>query len=69
VKEAFAHAHKAVAQLTNATLMQETADPFDPKSKRTRVDSAGILTWHTFDHYGQMVEYARMNGIVPPASQ
>ena len=69
VKEAFAHAHKAVAQLTNATLMQETADPFDPKSKRTRVDSAGILTWQTFDHYGQMVEYARMNGIVPPASQ
>jgi hypothetical protein len=21
------------------------------------------------DHYGQMVEYLRMNGIVPPASQ
>jgi hypothetical protein len=24
---------------------------------------------HAFDHYGQMVEYLRMNGIVPPASQ
>jgi hypothetical protein len=23
---------------------------------------------HAFDHYGQMVEYLRMNGIVPPAS-
>jgi hypothetical protein len=25
--------------------------------------------WHTFDHYGQMVVYARMNGIIPPASR
>ena len=23
---------------------------------------------HAFDHYGQMVEYLRMNGVVPPAS-
>jgi len=69
VKDAFAYAHKAVAKLTNANLMEQTADPFDPKAKKTRVDSVGILFWHTFDHYGQMVEYARMNGIVPPASQ
>jgi hypothetical protein len=24
---------------------------------------------HSFDHYGQLVEYLRMNGIVPPDSQ
>jgi hypothetical protein len=24
---------------------------------------------HTRDHYGQMVEYLRMNGIIPPASR
>lgn len=24
---------------------------------------------HSFNHYGQMVEYLRMNGIVPPASR
>jgi hypothetical protein len=62
VKDAFAHAHKA-------NLLEQTADPFDPKAKRTRVDSVGIMSWHTFDHYGQMVEYARMNNVVPPASQ
>jgi hypothetical protein len=33
------------------------------------VDSAGIIFWHTMDHYGQMVEYARMNGVIPPASR
>jgi hypothetical protein len=69
VKAAFAYAHKAVATLTNSNMMGETADPFDPKGKRTRVDSVSIMFWHTYDHYGQMVEYARMNGVVPPASQ
>ena len=29
----------------------------------------GEPVWHSFDHYGQMVVYARMNGIVPPASR
>lgn len=69
VKDAFAHAHKAIATITNTNLLEQTVDPFDPKSKRTRVDSVGIMSSHTFDHYGQMVEYARMNGVVPPASQ
>jgi hypothetical protein len=69
VQDAFAYAHKAVATLTNANLMEETTDPFNAKGKRTRVDSAALLLWHTFDHYGQMVEYVRMNNIVPPASR
>jgi uncharacterized damage-inducible protein DinB len=69
VKDAFAHAHKAVAKLTNANLLEQTADPFNPDGKRTRVESVTTMFSHTFDHYGQMVEYARMNGIVPPASQ
>jgi hypothetical protein len=69
VKDAFAHAHKAVATLTNANLLGETKDPFDAKAKRSRVDSASMMSSHTFDHYGQMVVYARMNGIVPPASR
>jgi len=25
--------------------------------------------WHVSDHYGQLVEYSRMNDIVPPASR
>jgi uncharacterized damage-inducible protein DinB len=69
LKEAFVYAHRAMATLTNQNLMTETTDPFNAKGKRTRVDSAGIIFWHTMDHYGQMVEYARMNNVVPPASQ
>jgi hypothetical protein len=30
---------------------------------------ASGAVWHSFDHYGQMVVYARMNGVVPPASR
>jgi hypothetical protein len=69
VKDAFAYAHKAIGTLTNANLMQQTVDPFDPKTKRARVDSASTMFWHTNDHYGQMVEYLRMNNVIPPASR
>jgi hypothetical protein len=28
-----------------------------------------LIVGHCFDHYGQMVVYLRMNGIIPPASR
>jgi hypothetical protein len=34
---------------------------------KTSMAASGIA--HMCDHYGQLVEYLRMNGIVPPASQ
>jgi hypothetical protein len=37
--------------------------------KSPRVNMASGAVWHSFDHYGQMVVYARMNGVVPPASR
>ena len=69
VKDAFVHAHKAVATATGPTLLQKLPNPFDAKSKMTRVELLGEMSAHTFDHYGQLVEYARMNNIVPPASR
>jgi uncharacterized damage-inducible protein DinB len=35
----------------------------------TRLGMAVLAAWHVADHYGQLVEYLRMNGIVPPASR
>jgi hypothetical protein len=69
VKDAFAYAHRAVATLNNSNLMEQTTDPFDPKSRSPRVNSASVMFWHTYDHYGQMVEYARSNNVIPPASR
>jgi hypothetical protein len=69
LKDAFAHAHRAVGTLTNANLLELTSDPFNPKGKITRIASVAIFYWHTYDHYGQMVEYLRMNNLTPPASR
>ena len=35
----------------------------------SRMGLATSIAWHGYDHYGQMVVYLRMNGIVPPASR
>jgi len=66
VKDAFAHAHKAIASLTNDNLMLETTNPFYPQGKITRVELGAIISWGFLFEYGQMEEYAHMNNIVPP---
>jgi uncharacterized damage-inducible protein DinB len=62
--DSFARGHKAAATLTAQNMLQ-TAE----NSKSTRLHLATFAVAHAFDHYGQMVEYLRMNGIVPPASR
>jgi hypothetical protein len=64
LKDSFALGHKAAATLTSQNMLQ-TAE----HSKSTRLHLATFAVAHAFDHYGQMVEYLRMNGIVPPASR
>jgi hypothetical protein len=64
LKDSFALGHKAAASLTSANMLQPPAG-----SKATRLYLATFAVIHAFDHYGQMVEYLRMNGIVPPASR
>ena len=69
LKAAFGHAHRAIATLTNENLLEQISDPYNDKLRTTRVDAAGTFFWHTYDHYGQMVEYLRMNNLVPPGHQ
>jgi hypothetical protein len=64
LKNSFALGHKAAATLTSENMLQT---PGHSKSTRLHLAEFGVI--HAFDHYGQMVEYLRMNGIVPPASQ
>jgi hypothetical protein len=65
LKDSFTYCHKAELAITRDNL----TDMVGADHKRARLYWANIPIWHTFDHYGQMVEYARMNGIVPPASR
>jgi hypothetical protein len=64
LKDSFALGHKAAATLTTQNMLQI---PENSKSPRLYLATFGVA--HAFDHYGQMVEYLRMNGIVPPASR
>lgn len=68
VKDSFAYAHKAMATLTSENVTGMVKSAFG-NNQVTRIYMANIPLWHSFDHYGQMVVYARMNGIVPPASR
>jgi uncharacterized damage-inducible protein DinB len=62
LKDSFADAHKFVATITEANAFEQTAHG-------TRGGMATFGIAHFMDHYGQMVVYLRMNGIVPPASR
>src|SRR5262245_9005463 len=67
LKDSFAFGHEAVATLNESNLVQPI--PRNNRPPTTRLFLATFAPAHAFDHYGQMIEYLRMNGIVPPASR
>jgi len=62
LKESFAVAHAYIAGITDENDFVMTKN-----GTRGGMSTFGIA--HLMDHYGQMVVYLRMNGIVPPASR
>ena len=66
LKGAFAFTHKAIATLTAQNQLETVKSPFE--GTIPRVFAASFVTAHSYDHYGQMVVYARMNGVIPPSS-
>ena len=69
LKGSFDYLHKAIASLNDANLTTPMKNPWGGKEPVTRLQIAVLSASHPFDHYGQMVVYLRMNGIVPPASR
>ena len=68
VKGAFRFGHRALLSLTEKNQMDMTASPLGG-AKQARIGSAVFMMYHSYDHYGQMVEYLRMNGLIPPSTQ
>jgi uncharacterized damage-inducible protein DinB len=66
----FAHLSKAIDAIgqTNASANPSPISPLK-KSEVTRSALVVESLFHAADHYGQMIEYLRMNGVVPPASR
>jgi len=68
LKDSFAYAHKAVRTIDEGNQVSPIKSPFG-SGTTTRLGMAVLIVGHCFDHYGQLVEYLRLNGIVPPASR
>jgi len=66
LKASIVYARKAMASLTEANQLDPLRTYF---GSQPRVEVAAGITYHSYNHYGQMVVYARMNGVVPPSSQ
>jgi uncharacterized damage-inducible protein DinB len=63
-KASLDYAHKAMRSLTDKNKLDQVRPAFGT-AKTTRLASAAFLGLHSFDHYGQMVVYARANNVVP----
>lgn len=66
LRASFTMLDKAIAGTRAENLLQPNVGPYWGPN---RLSALTAVVWHTSDHYGQLVEYLRMNGIVPPASR
>jgi len=72
LKGSFALLHQAAASINANNLIESLPDASKARialALETRLALLIDAISHSFNHYGQMVEYVRMNGIVPPASR
>lgn len=67
LRDSFAFEQAAINSITPENAFSPLPGP--AALKLTRVSMVAYGMQHTMDHYGQMVEYLRMNGIIPPASR
>jgi hypothetical protein len=68
LRSSFAYLHRAAAAIDE----KNAAEPIELRGRKNGGTRVGFLVdalAHSQNHYGQMVEYLRMNGIVPPASR
>jgi hypothetical protein len=68
LKASFVYLHKAVSSINEKNATEQIPNP-EGAGTVPKLDVATRQLWHDMDHYGQMVLYLRMNGIIPPASR
>ena len=67
LKDSFAYGDRVLAKLNCENALDKADGRYGGPS--TRLGISALAIWHASDHYGQVVLYLRMNGIVPPASR
>jgi len=68
LKAEFAKAHGAIDSINQQNAVEQIPAPFG-NAKTTRLALAVGMVGHSNNHYGQIIEYLRMNGMIPPESQ
>ncbi len=66
LRDSFTMIDKVIADTNAENLLQANPGPYWGPN---RLSALTATVWHLSDHYGQLVIYLRMNGIVPPASR
>lgn len=67
VLDSFAYLRHAIKSCNGGNALEVIPHPFDPQNTRTnRLALIVGYAGHGWEHYGQMVVYQRINGIVPP---
>jgi uncharacterized damage-inducible protein DinB len=69
LKDSYIYAHAAIGTITTENAWDAGPSFLPPQFKMTKASTAAFCIAHSMDHYGQLVEYLRMNGIIPPASR
>jgi hypothetical protein len=67
LRDSFAAMNKSINAISSKNMYEPIEGPY--AGPNTRLGLAGVAIWHVADHYGQIVLYLRLNGIVPPASR
>jgi hypothetical protein len=66
LRDSFDYGNRVLATINAENAMQRVNGPYAGPNSRLGMSITAV--WHITDHYGQMVEYLRMNGIVPPVT-
>jgi uncharacterized damage-inducible protein DinB len=67
LRDSFTYGNKVLATITAQNAMDRVEGRYGGPD--TKLGMAVIAVWHISDHYGQLVYYLRLNGIVPPPTQ
>lgn len=67
LQDSFDYSNQVVATITAKNALDRVEGRY--AGPNTKLGIAVVSVWHIADHYGQIVEYLRMNNIVPPPTQ
>jgi hypothetical protein len=67
LKDSFDYGNGVLATLTEKNALDRVEGRY--AGPNTKLGISVVAVWHITDHYGQLVEYLRLNGIIPPFTQ